>query len=205
MGILETLDQLLNILGNALARWLATFLPAWAVTAIMDFLVIVLVVAVALVIVLFLIWMERKAVARFQDRLGPNRAGPYGILQSIADAVKMLTKEDVIPAKADKGAFNWAPAIMVAPALLVYAVIPFGRGMVPQDLNIAILYVLAMASMTTIAVLTAGWSSNNKYALLGVCASGRNSWPTRSPWPCPCWRWCSWPGPCPRCGSWRRR
>lgn len=167
MGILQTLDQLLNILGNALAGWLATFLPAWAVTVILDLLVIVLVLAVALLIVLFLIWMERKAVARFQDRLGPNRAGPFGLLQSFADALKMLTKEDVVPANADRGAFNWAPAIMVAPALLVYAVIPFGRGMVPQDLNIAVLYLLALASMTTIAVLTAGWSSRNKYALLG--------------------------------------
>lgn len=167
MGILQTLDQVVNIIGDALAGWLRTFLPSWAVTVIMDVLIVVLVLAVALLIVLFLIWMERKTVARFQDRLGPNRAGPFGLLQSFADAIKMLTKEDVIPARADKGAFNWAPAIMVAPALLVYAVIPFGRGMVPQDLNIAILYVLAMASMTTIAVLTAGWSSNNKYALLG--------------------------------------
>jgi len=167
MGILQTLDQIVLIIGDALAGWLGTFLPAWAVGLIMDFIVVLLLVILGVLIVLALLWMERKAVARFQDRLGPNRAGPYGLLQPFADAIKMLIKEDVIPAKADKGAFNWAPAIMVAPALLVYAVIPFGRGMVGVDLNIAVLYVVALASITTIAILTAGWASNNKYALLG--------------------------------------
>jgi len=167
MGILQTLDQIVIIIGSAFANWMGNYLPAWAVNLIMDFIVVVILVVMAILIVLALLWMERKAVARVQDRIGPNRAGPFGLLQPLADAVKMLTKEDVIPTRADKGAFNWAPAIMVAPALLVYAVIPLGRGMIGQDLNIAVLYVLALASMTTIAVLTAGWASNNKYALLG--------------------------------------
>jgi len=167
MGILQTLDQIVIIIGNAFANWMGNYLPAWAVNLIMDFIVVVILVVMAILIVLALLWMERKAVARVQDRIGPNRAGPFGLVQPLADAIKMLTKEDVIPTRADKGAFNWAPAIMVAPALLVYAVIPFGRGMIGQDLNIAVLYVLAVASITTIAVLTAGWASNNKYALLG--------------------------------------
>ena len=167
MDILHTLDQIVNIIGNAFAGWLATYLPAWAVNLIMDLVVAVVLVVLGVLVVLALLWMERKAVARFQDRIGPNRAGPFGLLQPFADAIKMLVKEDLVPAKADRGAFNVAPAIMVAPALLIYAVIPFGRGMIGQDLNIAILYVLALASTTAIAVLTAGWASNNKYALLG--------------------------------------
>jgi NADH-quinone oxidoreductase subunit H len=112
-------------------------------------------------------YVERKVVGRIQDRLGPNRAGPLGVLQPIADVAKLLIKEDIVPAKADRYVFLLAPAVVVASTLLVYAVIPFGRGMVGVDVNIGALYVVAVGSLATVAILMAGWSGRNKFALLG--------------------------------------
>jgi NADH-quinone oxidoreductase subunit H len=117
--------------------------------------------------VLILTYMERKVFARLQDRIGPNRWGPYGVLQAVADAIKMLIKEDIVPERADKLLFNLAPVLIVFPAVLLYAVLPFGRGMVGSNLNVGALYVVAIGSLTVIAIMTAGWSSNNKYGLLG--------------------------------------
>jgi NADH-quinone oxidoreductase subunit H len=118
--------------------------------------------------VLVLTYMERKVFSSLQDRIGPNRWGPWGILQAVADAIKMLIKEDIIPDRADRLLFNLAPVLMVIPAVLLYAVLPFGRGMVGSALNVGVLYVVAIGSLTVIAVMTAGWSSNNKYGLLGA-------------------------------------
>jgi NADH-quinone oxidoreductase subunit H len=120
------------------------------------------------VMVLVLTYMERKVFSRLQDRIGPNRWGPWGIFQAVADAIKMLIKEDIIPDRADRLLFNLAPVLMVIPAVLLYGVLPFGRGMVGSDLNVGVLYVVAIGSLTAIAVMTAGWSSNNKYGLLGA-------------------------------------
>jgi NADH-quinone oxidoreductase subunit H len=120
------------------------------------------------VMVLVLTYMERKVFSRLQDRIGPNRWGPYGILQAVADAIKMLIKEDIIPDRADRLLFNLAPVLIVIPAVLLYTVLPFGRGMQGSDLNVGVLYVVAIGSVTGIAVMTAGWSSNNKYGLLGA-------------------------------------
>jgi NADH-quinone oxidoreductase subunit H len=118
--------------------------------------------------IIFLTWMERKVVARIQDRIGPNLAGPWGMIVAIADAVKMFTKEDTTPAGADRLMFNAAPVLMGMAAFMVFGILPFAPGLIGGDLSVALLYALALGSISTIAVLVAGWSSNNKYALLGA-------------------------------------
>ncbi len=129
---------------------------------------VVLIATVPLITVIFLILVERKFAARVQDRLGPNRVGPYGILQSVADAVKMLTKEDITPFGADKFIYNLAPIIAFAVVVLIWAVIPFTPLHIGADLSIGILYFVAVSSIGTVKIMIAGWSSNNKYALLGA-------------------------------------
>ena len=125
-----------------------------------------------LLIVLFLIWLERKLISRFQDRIGPNRVGGrYGLLQAVADALKMITKEYITPSGADRIAYNMAPFIIVVSALLMWAVIPFAPGVIGTDLNVGVFYVLAVSSISVVALLLAGWGSNNKYALLGAFRS----------------------------------
>ena len=129
---------------------------------------VVLIATVPLVTVIFLIWIERKVAARVQDRIGPNRVGPFGLLQSVADAVKMITKEDITPTGADKFIYNLAPIIAFASVVLIWAVIPFTPMHIGADLSIGILYFVAVASIGTVKIMIAGWSSNNKYALLGA-------------------------------------
>lgn len=114
-----------------------------------------------------LIWLERRLLALWQDRYGPNRAGPFGLLQVLADMIKIFTKEDWIPPFADKPVFVLAPAVIVATVLLSFAVVPFAPGLVVADLNIGLLFFLAMSSMGVYSVVLGGWASNNKYALLG--------------------------------------
>jgi len=129
---------------------------------------VVLVATLPLVTVILLIWVERKVAARIQDRIGPNRVGPYGLLQPVADALKMLTKEDITPAGADRFIYNLAPIIAFAMIILMWAVIPFSPVHVGADLSIGILYFIALGSIGTVKVMVGGWSSNNKYALLGA-------------------------------------
>ena len=118
--------------------------------------------------VILFIYMERRVLAKMQARIGPNRVGPFGLLQAIADAVKVLLKENVTPAGADKIVYWLAPAVGFAPVLMVLAVVPFGDGAVLADVNIGILYVLAVGSLSSIGVFMAGWSSNNKYAVISA-------------------------------------
>jgi NADH-quinone oxidoreductase subunit H len=113
------------------------------------------------------IWFERKFSARMQSRLGPTRVGPAGLLQPIADVLKLMSKEDTIPANADRVLFTAAPLLAALCALAAAAVVPFTREVVAADLDVGVLWVLAVGSITTIAIFMAGWSSNNKYALLG--------------------------------------
>jgi len=120
-----------------------------------------------LVMFMAMTWIERKGVARIQNRIGPNLAGPWGLLQPIADGIKALTKEDITPAQADRVAYNAAPILAAVAAMLVFAVIPFGPGLIGADINIGVFYILAVSGLGVIAILMAGWSSNNKYALLG--------------------------------------
>ncbi len=128
----------------------------------------VLIATVPLVTVIFLILIERKVAARVQDRIGPNRVGPFGLLQTVADAVKMLTKEDITPFGADKFIYNLAPIISFASVILIWAVVPFTPLHIGADLGIGVLYFVAVASIGTVKIMIAGWSSNNKYALLGA-------------------------------------
>ncbi len=129
---------------------------------------VVIVATVPLLTVILLIWIERKFAARIQDRIGPNRVGPYGLLQSVADALKMLTKEDITPTGADRVLFNLAPIITFATVVLIWAIIPFTPLHIGSDLSIGILYFIAVGSVGAIKVMIGGWSSNNKYALLGA-------------------------------------
>ncbi|GAG40189.1 unnamed protein product, partial [marine sediment metagenome] len=107
-------------------------------------------------------------MGRMQARLGPNRAGPLGLLQPVADAIKVLIKEDIVPANADKLVHWLAPIVAFAPALMIFAVVPFQDGAVLADLNIGILYVVAIGSVSTLGVFMAGWGSSNKYSLIGA-------------------------------------
>ncbi len=128
----------------------------------------VVLIGFALGAVMGLIYIERRGMARMQSRLGPNRTGPFGLLQAVADAVKVLLKEDIVPTNADKVVHWLAPIVAFVPALLIFAVVPFMDGALLADLNIGILYVVAVASVTSVGVFMAGWSSANKYSLLGA-------------------------------------
>src|SRR6185312_15628101 len=132
--------------------------PLWALLGILFF---------ALNIAAGLIWLERRLLALWQDRYGPNRVGPFGILQVVADMIKIFTKEDWIPPFADKAVFVLAPAIIVVTVLLTFAVLPIAPGIIVSDLNIGLLFFLAMSSLGVYSVVLAGWSSDNKYSLLG--------------------------------------
>ena len=121
-----------------------------------------------LIWVIFGIWLERKVAGRIQDRLGPNRTGPFGLLQTFADIGKLLTKEDITPQGADRTVFNIAPIMAVAAVLLIWAVVPFSQDLIGADLSIGVVYVAAVGGFATLSILLAGWGSNNKYALLGA-------------------------------------
>jgi NADH-quinone oxidoreductase subunit H len=124
-----------------------------------------------LFIVLIMILVLRKFLADLQNRVGPNRVGPRGYAQTVADALKLFIKEDVIPSKADRLAFIIAPAIVFIPAYLVYVVIPINKGWVASDLNVGIVYISAITSVAVIGIILAGWASNNKYSVLGAMRS----------------------------------
>lgn len=129
---------------------------------------VLLVSGVPLVTVIFLIWVERKVAARIQDRLGPNRVGPFGLLQTFADLLKLLVKEDITPTAADRLLYNAAPLVSFASVVLIWGVIPYTPYHFGANLEIGVLYMVAVASLGTLAIMTAGWASNNKYALLGA-------------------------------------
>lgn len=130
-------------------------------------LIVVGVLITALGVAAGLIWLERRLLALWQDRYGPNRVGPFGLLQVTADMIKIFAKEDWIPPFADKPVFVLAPAIIIVTILLSYAVIPFGPSQAVADLDIGLLFFLGMSTMSVYSVALAGWSSNNKYSLLG--------------------------------------
>ena len=161
MSALETVVQSSNSYAPLPPDWPGGYWAHWGV-----FVVIVL-VFVFLSVLLFM-WLERRLVGRIQARLGPNRAGPFGLFQPIADAVKILLKEDIVPAKGDKLVLLLAPSVAFVPALLIFAVIPFRDGAVLADINIGIVYIVAVSSVAIIGVFMAGWGSNNKYSLLGA-------------------------------------
>ena len=126
------------------------------------------ILVVALSIAAGLIWFERRLLALWQDRYGPNRAGPFGLLQVLADMIKIFFKEDWIPPFADKTVFVLAPAVIVVTVLMSFAVLPIAPGIIVADLNIGLLFVLAMSSLGVYSIVLAGWASDNKYSLLGA-------------------------------------
>lgn len=133
----------------------------WPLVNIVGLLTVLLTVSAGL------IWLERRLLALWQDRYGPNRVGPFGLLQVLADMLKIFTKEDWVPPFADRTVFILAPAIIVATVLLSFAVVPVAPGVGIVDLNIGLLFFLAMSSMGVYSVVLGGWAPNNKYALLG--------------------------------------
>ncbi len=154
-------------------NWMVDVLSGWGASQLVIDLVIGLVGAVVIVVylltlALFIIWVERKMAGRIQDRIGPNRVGPWGLFQNFADVAKLLVKEIILPTGVDLVPFILAPLIMVASVFLVWAAIPFTRTAVGTNVNIGVLYIVAVSSFGVMAVLLAGWSSNNKYALLGA-------------------------------------
>lgn len=158
---------------NFISQWLQTQLLALGMApGLVNFLLTLLGAAIvalgSMLFVIFLIIYERKILGRIQDRYGPNRVGPWGMFQSIADMMKIFTKEYITPAGADKVAYNLAPVLAVASVLLMWAVIPFAKPVYGVDLNVAILYLVAVGGIGTLGILLAGWSSNNKFALLGA-------------------------------------
>jgi NADH-quinone oxidoreductase subunit H len=160
----ETLDQIFI----ALKHWLVGFAPdQWqpVVSALLSVAAIIFTFAALFAITTIL---ERKGLGRIQNRYGPNRVGPYGILQPLADGLKALTKEDIVPRTADKAVHFLAPLVLVAPVFLALAVVPMGRNMVAIDLDAGVLFFFAVGAATELSVFMAGWSSRNKYSLLGA-------------------------------------
>src|SRR5262245_41411641 len=142
---------------------------------VIPLLKILIVLNATLVAVTYMVLLERKVIAWAQSRLGPMRVGPYGVLQPIADAVKLMIKEDITPVRADKWVFTVAPIIAMVPALIVYAVIPFGStitifgrkvSLFITDINVGLLYIVSVASVGVYGIILAGWASNSKYPLL---------------------------------------
>ena len=162
----------LSNITNTINSWLhATFNPTWAL--VFEMLIVgVCVISLFAILGLILVLMERKVSAWMQIRLGPNRVGPKGILQSLADTVKLLVKEGLTPGGADKFLFNLAPVLAIIVAMLLMAPIAFARDFQMWNMNIGVLYVSAVSSISVVSILMAGWASNNKYSLMGAMRSG---------------------------------
>src|SRR5687767_7416401 len=139
-------------------------MPAWITALIGPFVVLNVVIG----LVTYVTLLERKFAARLQSRIGPYRVGPHGLLQPIADGVKLMLKEHLVPDAADRTVFNLAPVVFLVPCLLIFATIPFAPGLGVADLNTGVLFFLAVSSMEIVGLFMAGWGSNNKYALLSV-------------------------------------
>ena len=136
--------------------------------ALTPFIAPFIVMNAVLGIVTYVTLLERKFAARMQSRIGPYRVGPHGLLQPIADAIKLMMKEDVVPTAADRPIYNLAPIVFVVPCMFIFATIPFAPGLGVADLNIGVLFFLAVSAMEIVGLFMAGWGSNNKYALLSA-------------------------------------
>lgn len=140
----------------------------WVAVLVIYLLGIVLFISAIMVLDILLVWVERKVVARFQDRLGPNRVGPFGLFQPFPDIIKLILKEDITPEGADRVVFNLAPILSLGSVLFLWAVVPLASRIYGVDLNVALLYIVAAGAIGTLSIIMAGWASNNKYALLGA-------------------------------------
>jgi len=153
----------------AMSFW--EWLPQWIQIAAENVFYIVLIMVPLMLCVAYVTYAERKIIGYMQVRIGPNRVGPRGWLQPIADAMKLMFKEIIIPTNSNRFLFLMAPMLSIAPALAAWAVIPFDDGMVLADVNAGLLYILALTSMGVYGVIIAGWASNSKYAMLGALRS----------------------------------
>jgi NADH-quinone oxidoreductase subunit H len=162
--MLEKADQIFILLKD----WLVSFLPAGLQHVAGVLLCVVTIVAVYPGLFALAVLLERKGLGRMQNRYGPNRVGPYGLFQPIADGIKSLTKEDIVPLRADKVVHFLAPVMLVVAVFMGFAVLPMGRNMVLVDLDSSLLFFFAMGASTEISIFMAGWSSRNKYSLLGA-------------------------------------
>ena len=158
----------LNNLQRLITEWIAEWGPDWIASIVTGVLGALAILAVIGPTLLILIWVERKVIARFQQRYGPNRVGPKGLLQPVADAIKLILKEQLAPRSADKLLFFLPPVLIFVPGILVWGVLPFGPRMSVADLNVGVLYLLAVSGTAVLVLFMAGWSSNNKYALFGA-------------------------------------
>lgn len=158
--------------GNPLFAYIydaaAHVLPCWAALIVAGAVIMLILINAVLLGAAGVSWGERRLLGRFQNRVGPNRWGPFGALQPIADLGKLITKEDIIPYGADRLAFTVAPVLMLSALVLGTAVIPFAKDVALVDLNVGALFILAVSSLTSIAIFMAGWASNNRYALFGA-------------------------------------
>ena len=155
------------------ANWLFGILAGWGVAdlwaqVLIGVLGIFLLIALLMVVDILLVWVERKVVSRFQSRIGPNRVGPFGLIQPFADIIKLLIKEDTTPEGADRALYNLAPVLSMMSVLILWAVVPLAPTILGVDLNIGVLYIIGAGAIGTLSIIMAGWSSNNKYSLLGA-------------------------------------
>jgi NADH-quinone oxidoreductase subunit H len=158
---------------KVVADWLLGILTSWGMPelvgqVLIGFLGVLVLLSLLMVLDIFLVWVERKVVSRFQDRIGPNRVGPFGLIQPFADIIKLLIKEDITPNGADKVIYNLAPLLSMMSVLILWAVVPLAPTILGVDLNIGALYIIAAGAIGALSIIMAGWSSNNKYALIGA-------------------------------------
>ena len=161
-----------SIITGWIDQTLRAALPSWAALAIEFVLIGAAILALYAVIALILIYMERRVCGKFQCRIGPNRVGPAGTIQSIADMIKMLIKELIFIDRSDRFLFMLAPFIVILASVMAFSCLPFGRGLQVLDFNIGIFFLLSVSAIGVLGILLAGWSSNNKYSLIGAMRSG---------------------------------
>lgn len=148
--------------------WGVSPIPDWLAYLLAGFLIVFSVVNAVVIVTTIGTWVERRLIGRFQSRVGPNRWGPWGLLTPVADAVKLLSKEDTRPEGVDRWVFNLAPLVFILPPILVFAVIPFGKDTYIANLNIGILFIIAVTTVTTIGMFMGGWASGNRYSIFGA-------------------------------------
>ena len=155
------------------ADWLMGIFAGWgmpeiAARILIGFLGVLVLLSLLMVLDILLVWVERKVVSRFQSRIGPNRVGPFGLIQPFADIIKLLIKEDTTPAGADRVVYNLAPILSMMSVLVLWAVVPLAPNILGVDLNVGVLYIIATGAIGTLSIIMAGWSSNNKFSLIGA-------------------------------------
>ena len=143
-------------------------LPSWLSHVIAGLLIMFILVNAVLLGAAVFVWMERRLIGRFHNRVGPNRWGPFGLFQPFADVLKLVFKEDLTPANADRPVFLLVPIAMIMPVILMMAVVPFAQNTALVNLNVGVLYVVAVTSVTALAIFMAGWASNNRFAMFGA-------------------------------------